>query len=202
MPQLTHAPVGMCALHPCTHPAQAMDGSTQDVLLLPKKGIASTQSACKTSSRTPLQSSSSASATHFKLMALVILVIQNSALALTMRLSRTSAKKSADPMYLASTAVVLSEVIKLVVSTCLVVRAEYGWTNAKQRLYQEMIGRPEDMGKLLVPSLLYVIQNNLGYVAMSNLDAATFQVLYQVCEICWHSLTCLRRPFFGHTRQY
>ncbi|KAN0140955.1 Nucleotide-sugar transporter domain containing protein [Lactarius tabidus] len=37
-----------------------------------------------------------------------------------------------------------------------------------------------DCWKLSIPAILYVIQNNLQFVAASNLDAATFQVSYQM----------------------
>lgn len=47
-------------------------------------------------------------------------------------------------------------------------------------LYTNIIGDPVTTMKVAVPSLVYVIQNNLQYLAISNLDAATFQVTYQL----------------------
>lgn len=39
---------------------------------------------------------------------------------------------------------------------------------------------PDQMLKMSVPSFLYVVQNNLLYLALTNLDAATYQVCYQL----------------------
>ena len=47
-------------------------------------------------------------------------------------------------------------------------------------LYDNIIADPYTTAKVAVPSLIYVIQNNLQFIAISNLDAATFQVTYQL----------------------
>ena len=39
---------------------------------------------------------------------------------------------------------------------------------------------PGDLMRLAVPAGLYTVQNNLAYFAMSHLDAATHQLLYQL----------------------
>ena len=44
------------------------------------------------------------------------------------------------------------------------------------QLRDEILDKPRETLKLAVPSGLYTIQNNLLYVALSNLDAATYQV--------------------------
>lgn len=43
----------------------------------------------------------------------------------------------------------------------------------------EVVNQPLEMMKLMVPALLYTVQNNLLYVALKNLDAATYMVCYQ-----------------------
>ncbi len=40
--------------------------------------------------------------------------------------------------------------------------------------------KPMETLKLLIPAGLYTLQNNLLFVALSNLDAATYQVTYQL----------------------
>lgn len=50
--------------------------------------------------------------------------------------------------------------------------------NRFRRLGREVFS--SDCWKLSIPAILYVIQNNLQFVAASNLDVATFQVTYQM----------------------
>lgn len=43
-------------------------------------------------------------------------------------------------------------------------------------LNEEILNKPMETLKLAIPSGIYTLQNNLLYVALSNLDAATYQV--------------------------
>ena len=102
-----------------------------------------------------------------------MLVLQNTFLVVFMRYSRTID----GPMYASSTAVCMMEILKFV--TCLGV---VGWENKSvsggfsTSIYTEVISRPGEILKLSIPSLVYTIQNNLLYYALSHLDAATYQV--------------------------
>jgi UDP-galactose transporter len=58
---------------------------------------------------------------------------------------------------------------------------EYKVTNGQlmQSIQENIINVPLDALKIAVPSMLYLLQNTLLYVALSNLSAPMFQVTYQ-----------------------
>ncbi|CAL1535569.1 unnamed protein product [Lymnaea stagnalis] len=109
-----------------------------------------------------------------KLYSLLGMVIQSSLLALTTRYSRTEHIEGL--RYVSSTAVATSEVIKVII--CLLIMA----LTARKTLLAQLLSltNTRDVIKSCVPAILYTVQNNLQFVAMSYLDAATFQVTYQL----------------------
>ena len=60
-----------------------------------------------------------------------------------------------------------------------------------QYLHEHTIKQPLDCLKVSVPAIVYMLQNNLLYVALSNLEAATFQVraTQTVTSKCWCEVT-------------
>ena len=108
-----------------------------------------------------------------KYTSLVVLVVQTTTLVLVMRYSRTMD----GPQYLPSTAVLLVELLKLL--TCgVIVLQQNSWhfKGAVTELRIAFVDNYWGTVKVAVPACLYTIQNNLLYVALTNLDAATFQV--------------------------
>jgi UDP-sugar transporter A1/2/3 len=80
-------------------------------------------------------------------------------------------------MYITTTAVVLSETLKIVL--CLIILFFSLKVSIKDYLlylYNALIVEWKDTIMLSVPAIVYMIQNNLQYVAVSNLEAAVFQV--------------------------
>lgn len=112
-----------------------------------------------------------------KYSALALLVGQMVGLVLLMRYSRTH-RAPGQPLYLASSAVFVMEIMKFVICCAVITYQSSG--NLLRELNEHVINSPMEMLKLCVPSLLYTIQNNLLYMALTNLDAATYQVCYQL----------------------
>ncbi|KAI9007026.1 nucleotide-sugar transporter-domain-containing protein [Phycomyces nitens] len=83
-------------------------------------------------------------------------------------------------MYVASTAVFLAEVLKIIACLAVMYHQQGSWKNFRQMVQEDILAKPRDTLTMLIPSGLYALQNNLLYVALSNLEAATFQVTYQM----------------------
>ena len=79
-------------------------------------------------------------------------------------------------MFVSTTAVILQESIKCFASLMIILVQEGGVRGWLRHLNENIINQPLDCLKISVPSLVYTLQNNLIFVAVSNLDAATFQV--------------------------
>ncbi|PFH54282.1 hypothetical protein AMATHDRAFT_556 [Amanita thiersii Skay4041] len=152
-----------------------------------------------------------------KYISLVTLAVQNSALTIIMHYSRISTPPSL--AYSAATAVLMNEILKGLISLMVAFtrvdplfhphdseQAPYHvlgerWnprslSSRVRRLSREVFS--PDCWKLSIPAILYVIQNNLQYVAASNLDAATFQVTYQmkILTTAAFSVLLLRRKLY------
>ncbi|XP_001372109.3 UDP-galactose translocator [Monodelphis domestica] len=127
-----------------------------------------------------------------KQASLAVLVVQNASLILSIRYARTLP----GDRFFATTAVVMAEVLKG--ATCLLLLFAQKRGNVKHFvlfLHEAVLVQYVDTLKLAVPSLIYTLQNNLQYVAISNLPAATFQVTYQlkILTTALFSVLMLRR---------
>ena len=157
-----------------------------------------------------------------KLFSLVTLALQNAFLTIIMHYSRISA--SPNKTYSAATAVLLNELLKGSISVVIALKRidtdmlaaplsyEYSekdskdterrpvatWYSPFQSSRLRFLARnvfSPDCYQLSIPAILYVIQNNLQYVAASNLDVATFQVTYQmkILTTAFFSVLLLRK---------
>jgi UDP-sugar transporter A1/2/3 len=102
--------------------------------------------------------------------------------------------------YFTSTAVFLNECMKLAISTYIAFRGTAqtvapgtSFSTTVFTLRDQVFGN--DGWKLAIPATLYTFQNSLQYIAVSNLDAATFQVTYQlkILTTAIFSITMLKR---------
>lgn len=157
---------------------------------------------------------------------LVTLALQNASLAIIMHYSRVSV--APDKVYSAASAVLLNEILKGCISFAIAfarlkppVESTRGYdqlpaTPATQMTFTRpsvsapaslrtrlryifnQIASP-DSWKLSIPALLYVLQNNLQYIAVSNLDVPTFQITNQmkILTTAGFSVLLLRKRLNG-----
>ncbi|XP_074990887.1 UDP-galactose translocator isoform X2 [Calonectris borealis] len=108
-----------------------------------------------------------------KFASLGVLVVQNASLVLSIRYVRTLPGER----FLPTTAVVMAEAMKGGACLLLILLQHRGsLRQTAVTLHEAVVGQFGDTLRLAVPSLIYTLQNNLQYVAISNLPAATFQL--------------------------
>ncbi|XP_037393726.1 CMP-sialic acid transporter [Pygocentrus nattereri] len=123
----------------------------------------------------------------FKLYCLVVMTLVAAAYTVALRYTRTV---SSD-LYYSTTAVCLTEIIKLFLSLGMLARESGGLSRCRSSLVEHIFRSPKELLKLSVPSVVYAVQNNMAFLALSNLDAAVYQVTYQLKIPCTALCTVL-----------
>mmetsp|Transcript_20052 Transcript_20052/g.67831 ORF Transcript_20052/g.67831 Transcript_20052/m.67831 type:complete len:231 (-) Transcript_20052:758-1450(-) len=109
--------------------------------------------------------------------ALVALAVQASFQIVSM----AAARRPHQPRFLASAAVVSAEALKIGVSVAILLREQVrGGEAALPVLWRQVVVDWRGTLALFPPALIYLVQNNLLYLAAAHLDAAAYQVLYQL----------------------
>jgi UDP-sugar transporter A1/2/3 len=118
-----------------------------------------------------------------KWVSLILLVFQTTFLVLIIKYSRIqsssgSGSNSNNGPYLISTVIVMSEVLKVIIS----ISGIWFQSNSTKETFTSILTelRSLDTLRIAIPGLLYLIQNNLLFIALSNLEAAVYQVTYQL----------------------
>lgn len=144
------------------------------------EGSARGQSACGRLTRATrcLRDAATDALNSMAALSLLVLVLQNSTLVLLTRYSRFSHPPS--ETYHTSTLVLNQEVMKM--AFCLAI---FAYERKQQDPHADVVSDlravvfQEETLKLIVPAALFTLQNFLIFVALSHLDAMTFQVLSQ-----------------------
>eukprot|EP00658_Telonema_sp_P-2_P072812 TRINITY_DN6190_c0_g1_i2.p1 TRINITY_DN6190_c0_g1~~TRINITY_DN6190_c0_g1_i2.p1 ORF type:complete len:358 (+),score=99.41 TRINITY_DN6190_c0_g1_i2:189-1262(+) len=114
--------------------------------------------------------------TSIKMLVTVFLTLQVACMVLVLRYSMVNNK------YILSTAVILGEAVKMVVSFLGLVIGGFNTGNPLAAIRTDLASGMELTGllKMSIPAMLYLLQNNLLFFGMANLDAGTYQVTYQL----------------------
>ncbi|KAM6915171.1 CMP-sialic acid transporter [Xenentodon cancila] len=124
----------------------------------------------------------------FKLYCLTVMTLVAATYTVALRYTRTA---SSGDLYFSTTAVCITEVIKLVLSLGMLAKETGSLIRLKNTIEEHIFFSPVELLKLSVPSIVYAVQNNMAFVALSNLDAAVYQVTYQLKIPCTALCTVL-----------
>uniref|UniRef100_A0A0N5CDM2 UDP-galactose translocator n=1 Tax=Strongyloides papillosus TaxID=174720 RepID=A0A0N5CDM2_STREA len=129
---------------------------------------------------------------NIKILILVWLTFQNSAHNLLIRYSRA---RDVQDMFFSTSAVFNTEIIKLIICLYMVLYETGSFKGLIRQINAQVIKQPFDTLKVCVPAMIYIVQNNLFYLAASHLDAASFMITSQlkIFTTALFSVTMLRK---------
>jgi UDP-sugar transporter A1/2/3 len=132
--------------------------------------------------------------TNPKWRSLVLFLFQNSLLIIGLRACAIYSSAT-HVNHIASSVVVVTEFSKLLLSLaiCFIFEAQSSFSNFRHILFKGFVDEAADCLKLMVPAVLYAIQNNLQYVIES---APLFLVVYQmkiITTAVFYSMLLYRR---------
>jgi solute carrier family 35 (UDP-sugar transporter), member A1/2/3 len=114
------------------------------------------------------------------ILSLLVMIVQNFGTYIVVQLTLDDERRTLIK-YSKGTAVVTTEFLKLTAALC----AEYiinhrSFSLFIRHIFTEVFVKYRETCVLIVPALLYALQNNMLYYANQNLDGITFQITYQL----------------------
>eukprot|EP01084_Bolivina_argentea_P166960 289847_1 len=123
------------------------------------------------------------------IISFILLTFQTAAVVLLMRYSRLETHEEGVPSFAITSAVFLAEsgkcLVGIIVTLYDIINGNSSIQQNKNKnifiqLTNEVFNDTNTVLKMSVPAILYMIQNNLLFTALQHLDAAFYQILYQL----------------------
>ncbi|KAI6239166.1 hypothetical protein M3Y99_00620800 [Aphelenchoides fujianensis] len=129
--------------------------------------------------RLPKRAGHSVTSLPFKIYVITTMTFLWTGYTLLVRHTRSTVDK--EHLYSPPTVVFMAEFIKLCISIGMLFHDnKYSVSHTITVTKRELINKPTELLKMSVPSIAYAVQNNLDFVALSNLNAAVYQVTTQL----------------------
>ncbi|TKR60718.1 hypothetical protein L596_027921 [Steinernema carpocapsae] len=107
---------------------------------------------------------------------LLLLTLQQASMPLMVKYSRN---REESEVFITTVNVFFMEVIKITVCSVILIVKARSFKNFAIQIYETLTNWVET-GKVCLPALIYTLQNNLYYIALSNLEPTTFCAFYQL----------------------
>ncbi|CEF63155.1 UDP-galactose translocator [Strongyloides ratti] len=113
----------------------------------------------------------------YKYGGLIMLCLQQTSMPLMTRAARD---RNSNEVFLTTVNVFMMDILKLFFCIFVLIIKEKSFVNFYKKTVGIIFGDWRDTLKLGIPSILYILQNNLYYISLSNLEPTTFCVCYQM----------------------